>query len=616
MQALSWLLLSGALFGAQPAANGPPKEQPLDVEALVRQVSQLEEAEQQQWLYALEMRFRRANLMALRREEADRRNLEAARALRQKALSWDLVAAMIRETNQREQQAVAKLVRRYRSDVYTTFHSDRVEYERRLDALDRTLVLWAKSGRTYDQQAVLISWLDAAIRSAAKDAPLPLPPDPKFDAAAAAAIAKDGPKPDQPGLPKDKPPAPPKDKPAVPPKEEKPAPPKEEKPPKMDEPVPRPPRSDDEASAPTVSQGGLPVPATPAPPVGETPKPTPPVEPAPPPPTPSTPPPASETPKTPAAEPPKTPDAPPAAERPAAAIELPVPAAPKLSEPEPRSPPAETPSMAEAPAGQPARVVGQPPAELTAPRTETPDESPFVPETSAPQRPSPAAIAAVPTRQLPLPAPAAPAETPIARSAEAQPVARAPGAGAADPDSPPALPPVASPARQARTTPLPTNDTPGTAAALGRKPTAVGAEALPSPRAADEPAPVQVNVADLAARIAGNKIELRSLEAELDDDQRTWDAARLEKAVNRLQGIVQQRADLLTFYGLVHEQDRPRLGTIESPKTLFAQLGRRMFEVRTRVAANESLATEEREAEIGRLDALSQRLAKLAVQQP
>lgn len=127
---------------------------------------------------------------------------------------------------------------------------------------------------------------------------------------------------------------------------------------------------------------------------------------------------------------------------------------------------------------------------------------------------------------------------------------------------------------------------------------------------------VDVDVADLAARVLGVNSALRNLEAELDDaalSPEQWDAQRLARLVDRLENLLQQQRDLQTYCQLVPQRQQflvPRLG---SGELAISQLGRRIFEARTRAAGPEFGGTEtQRRQELKRLDELSRRLARLA----
>lgn len=131
---------------------------------------------------------------------------------------------------------------------------------------------------------------------------------------------------------------------------------------------------------------------------------------------------------------------------------------------------------------------------------------------------------------------------------------------------------------------------------------------------ADEPpaGSVQVNVAGLAARIAGCNLAFRTVEAELDE-KGDWNAQRLGPMLDRVNLLTICRNDLNLFREIVPEEQRISLKRLESPKSLIAQLGGRIFEARSRAnGPNFKGSDAERQAELQRLEELSRRLAELA----
>jgi hypothetical protein len=131
---------------------------------------------------------------------------------------------------------------------------------------------------------------------------------------------------------------------------------------------------------------------------------------------------------------------------------------------------------------------------------------------------------------------------------------------------------------------------------------------------ADEPpaGSVQVDVAELAARIAGCNLAFRTVEAELDEKSE-WNAQRLGHILDRVNLLTIRRNDLNLFREVVPEQQRTSLKRLESPKSLIAQLGGRIFEARCHAnGPNFKGSDAERQAELQRLEELSRRLAELA----
>ena len=116
----------------------------------------------------------------------------------------------------------------------------------------------------------------------------------------------------------------------------------------------------------------------------------------------------------------------------------------------------------------------------------------------------------------------------------------------------------------------------------------------------------------MSGRIAGCNLTLRELEIELDSE-RDWDARSLGPLLERLRDLRQQQNDLAAVRELMPEAEQDRVGRCEPLKLAVAQLGRRIFEARTRAGdPNSALAPAARRAELDRLDALSRELAKLA----
>lgn len=178
-----------------------------------------------------------------------------------------------------------------------------------------------------------------------------------------------------------------------------------------------------------------------------------------------------------------------------------------------------------------------------------------------------------------------------------------------------ALPPVVSPPRhavlngRAYVGPLP--DEPGRG--IGRE-LLLPLDSLTAVQVPPEPLlpPVQVNVVNLKSRIAGCNLSLRELEIELDAE-RDWDAMSLAPLLERLRDLRQQQNDLAAIRELMPAAEQDRVGRFESLKLAISQLGRRIFEARTRAGDDKSARTPAvRQAELDRLDALSRELARLA----
>ena len=83
--------------------------------------------------------------------------------------------------------------------------------------------------------------------------------------------------------------------------------------------------------------------------------------------------------------------------------------------------------------------------------------------------------------------------------------------------------------------------------------------------------------------------------------------------MERLRDLRQQQRDLAAIRELMPAAEQDRVGRFESLKLAISQLGRRIFEARTRTNEDKSARTPAaRQGELDRLDALSRELAKLA----
>jgi len=127
---------------------------------------------------------------------------------------------------------------------------------------------------------------------------------------------------------------------------------------------------------------------------------------------------------------------------------------------------------------------------------------------------------------------------------------------------------------------------------------------------------VEVDVADLAARILGVNSALRTLEAELEDSAlapEECNAARLTEITDRLESLLRQRRDLAAYRQVVPSWRQFLVPQLASAERIFSLLGRRIFEARRHTAGPEFRGTEAmRRLELRRLEELSRRLARLA----
>jgi hypothetical protein len=171
------------------------------------------------------------------------------------------------------------------------------------------------------------------------------------------------------------------------------------------------------------------------------------------------------------------------------------------------------------------------------------------------------------------------------------------------------LPPQALPERPARSAPAD-----GTRRVPATFNSAAGPSTEPGPTrpGATPEEHAQINVEELAARIAGVNLSLRALEGELDESHE-WNADRLEAVVQRLDILVLRQKDLGLFRDLIPAADQARVGRIEPGKKVIAALAARIAALRSRLQTEPAPGDEpRRQATLKHLDELSDRLAGLA----
>ncbi len=128
-----------------------------------------------------------------------------------------------------------------------------------------------------------------------------------------------------------------------------------------------------------------------------------------------------------------------------------------------------------------------------------------------------------------------------------------------------------------------------------------------------EDAGSEVNLIELAARIAGTNMALRGVEAQLSKI-RKWDATQLTSMVAVLKQLCDRRDDLTLFRNLLPESERRLVGQLESPRAAISQCSSRMAETRARGNSRVSISRpKQREEDLQKLDKLSRQLAKLVV---
>lgn len=612
------LLISLALLGAA----GTQTAQQVDADAVVRAIAAMEPAAQQAYLAQLERRLDLAHRILLPADQATQRREAVAAALRQPNVVWDLVRELVLETDRRERAAIVRLIRQYRVKVYETYYGNRKEYDARLEALDRVLESWRKHG-SFDRQQVMVDWLIAGVNSAMPNSKGPLPTEPRFDLPGniAEILAADpkrgsgdliGPRAD-PNLDRTNP-SRETPKESSPPDRPAPSPPSPS--PRSEQPsgddLPKPPSRNEPEYSPPPRTGGGAIDTTPLPP---------PMDPEPAQPTPvpaATVPTGSASATTPTGQSPSSgtlPIVPVPAETPATNIDQPTPEKNAPSGPSLRK------TM---PATSPTEADSSPPPKQsppTKPAAAPPDEDPFADEDLATlAREAAGAMRAEASLSPPrlAPPPATQIEKRPANAAAAASRPALGNAGAAQPSASPSEPrqssrrPTEALQQDGRDTHSANSDP---TAAIGRlRDLATVDSELIVAHAVDEPLPIQVNVPQLAARVAANSLNLRTLEAELDDDNRLWSRTSIESSLRRLRLLIEEQRHLQQFIELVPEKDRSSVGEFESVVSVAAQLARRINEAQ-RAAAGDGFrgSAAERQTELDLLDRLSQSFEELRI---
>jgi hypothetical protein len=124
------------------------------------------------------------------------------------------------------------------------------------------------------------------------------------------------------------------------------------------------------------------------------------------------------------------------------------------------------------------------------------------------------------------------------------------------------------------------------------------------------PGSVKVNVEELEARIAGCNLAFREFETELGEKGGVWNAAKIEPLLDRLKILVLRHNDLELVRNVVPKDEQADVPSLESPKTAIDQFKARVGEARNRANDAKSGSEAERRAELGRLDAISRKLAE------
>lgn len=119
------------------------------------------------------------------------------------------------------------------------------------------------------------------------------------------------------------------------------------------------------------------------------------------------------------------------------------------------------------------------------------------------------------------------------------------------------------------------------------------------------------NLEELAARIRGNNVALRTLAARIYEE-RSWDAKSLGSILDQLAPLVARKDDLKLIRDLVPATQRQRVGELETGSELIADLGSKIARARNQVKQGEFRGSiGQRKAELDQLDQLSRKLAGL-----
>jgi hypothetical protein len=167
---------------SKPAAVIPPTA---GYESVVAEYARMTPAERQQYV---------ERLIEARLEPAAQLTLDDAALARQQAIDREILARLrdgrtispqglvklLRKLDTLESAAVESLTRDYRVEVYSLFHSQRREYDERIEVWKRVEAAWAAHGKLPDEQRQLIAWLRRATDRLRADSSAKLPPIPQF----------------------------------------------------------------------------------------------------------------------------------------------------------------------------------------------------------------------------------------------------------------------------------------------------------------------------------------------------------------------------------------------------------------------------------------------------
>jgi len=120
----------------------------------------------------------------------------------------------------------------------------------------------------------------------------------------------------------------------------------------------------------------------------------------------------------------------------------------------------------------------------------------------------------------------------------------------------------------------------------------------------------RINIAELAAGIAGHNFGVLSVESDLLEAGQP-DVEQLETALARLEALSVRRGDLSLYYNLLPAAQRGLLEPLAAPSEATLLLGNHIAELRARLESSPWKTAAGRESSLAELDSLSRRLAEL-----
>ena len=182
-------LLILALLSADPSGSDSMDSMSRG-EAAMQRLTALQPAEQREWLLKLEKRLDRANQLNLKAEDAEKERLRTAALFKQKQITAEFLQSLIDQTDEREYEAICRMAREYRKQVLAVFDGQKDKIAEYQNAGEKVYESWQLAGEPFEQQELILDWLEKAIRSTASKNLGPLPPSPKFSSCPKATSAK------------------------------------------------------------------------------------------------------------------------------------------------------------------------------------------------------------------------------------------------------------------------------------------------------------------------------------------------------------------------------------------------------------------------------------------